>query len=383
MRGLKNRRGATMILVGVSLLALVGFLAMAVDMGRMYLFRAQVHVSSDAAALAGAERMLREQIVGAADTAVAYGRLNLVERTVPTITTADIEPGAWDFTTSTFTPAVNGSWTASTNNAVRATARYTASYRFGRIFGLTTRLRSATSVAAIGAVSGTSCVRPIAVPYQRLLDARYGDGVKDAMTYDLTAEDVNWFGDNHPLILLKSGDATSNVISGNFYGIRMPPLLYADGTSGNPWSGANDFSDGLGASCDALAALIAKEGGRPTVGIGDWMLPEGGNMVVKAGDGVAELCKANGGINPPNGGGNQSFTCNVPTRIIISMWAEHGDAPGTSSCGNKCFKVNYVGVFYLTEFIKGEGVRGYFSDLASQGKFSPIPSLIKKIALVQ
>lgn len=382
-QGLRNRRGATMILVGVSLLALVGFMALAVEMGRMYLFRAQVHVASDAAALAGAERMLHEQLVGAADTAVAYGRLNLVERTVPTITTADIEPGAWNFATSTFTPAVNGNWSASTNNAVRATARYTASYRFGRIFGLTTRLRSATSVAAVGSVSGTSCVRPIAVPYQRLLDARYGDGVKDAMTYALTADDVNWFGDNHPLILLKSGDATSNVISGNFYGIRMPPLLYADGTAGNPWSGANDFSNALGANCATLAAQIASAGGRPTIGINDWMLAENGNMVNKTGDGVAELCKANGGITPPNGGGNRSFTCNAPTRIIISMWSEHGDAPGTSGCGGKCFKVKYVGVFYLTEYIKGDGVRGYFSDLASQGKFSPIPSLIKKIALVQ
>lgn len=382
MRRLKNRRGATMILVGVSLLALVGFMTLALEMGRMYLFRAQVHVSSDAAALAGAERLLREQYVGAADTAVAYGRLNLVERVVPSITTADIEPGVWNFTTNTFTPAAGG-WAASTNNAVRATSRYTATYRFGRLFGLTTRLRTATSVAAVGSVSGTSCVRPIAVPYQRLLDARYGDGVKNAVTYSLTADDVQWFGDNHPLILLKSGDATSNVISGNFYGIRMPPIVYADGTSGNPWQGANDFSDALGATCDALATKVASAGGRFTIGVGDWMLAENGNMVTKAGDGVAALCQSNGGISPPNGGGNKSFTCNVPTRMVISMWAEHGNAPGTSGCGGKCFKVKYVGVFYLTEYIKGEGVRGYFSDLASQGKFSSIPSLIKKIALVQ
>jgi hypothetical protein len=368
-----------MIFVGISLVALVGVMALAVEMGRMYLFRAQVHVSSDAAALAGAERLLRAQFAGAADTAVAYGRLNLVERTVPTITTTDIEPGSWNFTNSTFTPAVSGNWGATTNNAVRATARYTANYRFGRIFGLTTRLRSATSVAAVGSVSGTSCVRPLAVPYQRLLDARYGDGVRDATTYMLTAEDVHWFSNNHPVILLKSGDSKSNVISGNFYGIRLPPLLYADGTSGNPWSGSNDFSDALGASCPSLATLISNAGGRPTIGIGDWMLAENGN----AGDGVAELCRANGGINPPNGGGNRSFTCNVPTRMVISMWAEHGNAPATSGCGGKCFKVKYVGVFYLTEYVKGDGVRGYFSDLASQGKFSPIPSLIKKIALVQ
>ena len=63
----------------------------------------------------------------------------------------------------------------------------------------------------------------------------------------------------------------------------------ADGTAGNPWSGANDFSNALGATCASLATLIANAGGRPTIGVGDWMLAENGNMVNKAGDGVAEL----------------------------------------------------------------------------------------------
>ena len=380
---LRNRRGATMILVGVALVALVGVMALALDMGRMYVFRAQVHVASDAAALAGAERLLRQAYLGAADTAVAYGRMNEVESTVPTITTGNIVPGAWNFTSQTFTPAVNGSWTASTNNAVQATARYTAQYRFGRIFGLTTRLRSATSVAAIGGVNGTSCVRPLGVPYQRLLDARYGEGGRDAMTYALTADDITWFGVNHPRILLKSGNATENVVSGNFYGVRMPPVMYADGAAGNPWSGANDFTNALGATCDELAQLVSHVGGRATIGAGDWLLAENGNMVTKTGDGVAALCNANGGVTPANGRGNRSFVCNAPTQMIIALWAESGNAPGASSCGGKCFLVKYVGVFYVTEYVKDDGVVGYFSTLATQGRFSPLPSLIKKIALVQ
>ncbi len=379
----RNRRGATMIIVGVALTALIGIMALALDMGRMYLFRAQVHVSSDAAALAGAERLLRQAYQGAADSAVAYGRLNLVERTVPTITTADIVPGVWDFGTQRFTPAANGSWTASTNNAVQATARYNAPYRFGRLFGLTTRVRSATSVAAIGGVSGTACVRPLAVPYQQLLNARYGEGGRDALTYALTADDINWFASNHPLILLKSGSSSTNIVNGNFYGVRLPPLVYADGVTGNPWSGANDFGNALGSNCDGLAALIRAAGGRLYVSAGDWLLAENGNMVNKAGDAVADLCRATAGITPPNGGGNRSFQCNTPTQMLIALWAVSGDAPGASGCGGKCFLVKYVGVFYVTEYVKGEGVRGYFTSLATQGSFSPIPSLIKKIALVQ
>lgn len=383
MRRFRNRRGATMILVGVALVALVGVMALAIDMGRMYLFRAQVHVASDAAALAGAERLLRQDYAGAADTAVAYGLANHVENTAPTITKADVVPGQWTPATSTFIPAANGSWTASTNNAVQASARYTARYRFGQLFGLTTRLRSATSVAAIGGVTGTACVRPLAVPYQRLLDARYGVGGRNALTYALTTDDITWFGANHPIVLLKSGDSKDNLLSGNFYGVRLPPALYADGVTGIPWSGANDFSNALGATCDALAVLVRNAGGRPTIGAGDWLQPENGNMVNKTGDAVAELCLANGGITPPNGGGNKSFVCNTPTQLIVALWAESGTPPGASGCGGKCFLVKYVGVFYVTEYVKGDGVKGYFTTLATQGRFSPLPSLIKKIALVQ
>lgn len=383
MTGMKNRRGATMIIVGVALIALVGLMALAIDMGRMYLFRAEVHVSSDAAALAGAERLLRQSLAGAADTAVAYGRVNEVDHATPTITTGDIVPGVWNFETHSFTPAANGDWSAGTNNAVQASSRYMAQYRFGRIFGLTTRLRSATSVAAIGGVNGTSCVRPLAVPYQRLLDARYGEGGRDALTYALTADDINWFGENHPLILLKSGDSRSNLISGNFYGVRLPPLMYEDGAIGNPWSGASDFANALSVDCASLAALVRAAGGRLYVSAGDWLQAENGNMVNKTGDALAQLCAATGGTTPPGARGNRSFVCNTPTEMIIAMWAESGSPPGAPGCGGKCFRVKYVGVFYATEYVKDEGIRGYFSSLALQGRFSPIPSLIKKIALVQ
>lgn len=383
MTGLQNRRGATMILVGVALLALVGVMALAVDMGRMYLFRAEVNVSSDAAALAGAERLLHQSVAGAADTAVVYGRANLVDQTVPDIGVADVLPGAWDFASRTFTPAANGDWTAITNNGVQASARYTATYRFGRIFGLTTRLRSARSVAALGGVSGTSCVRPLAVPYQRLLDARYGEGGRDAHTYALTAEDINWFGENRPLILLKSGDSRTNIVPGNFYSVRLPPLEYADGGIGNPWTGANDFTRALGTSCEDLAAMVRAAGGRLTVSAGDWLQAENGNMVNKTGDAVASLCRANGGTTPPGASGNRSFVCNVPTQMIVALWAESGDAPHASGCGGKCFRVQYVGVFNVTAYLKDEGARGYFTSLAAHGRFSPIPSLIKTIGLVK
>lgn len=389
MLHLKIRRGATMVIVGVALVALVGIMAFSLDFGRMYLFRAQVHVSADAATLAGAERLAKQAYLTAASTAVTYGQANLVENAVPTISTGDIVPGVWNFTTSTFVDASGGSWTATGNNAVKATSRYTANYSFGRIFGFTTRLRSATSIAAVGSVGGTECVRPWAVPYQMMLDALYPPaGTKNALTYNLTSQDVTTLSAltiaNN--MYLKIGNATSGIVPGNFFGVRLPPHEYADGTQGNPWPGGNTYRNAVGWTCAQLSAAVAGRTTRPYVGVGDWLAPENGDMEGPTGQGLATLCQTpgNGGTTPPNASGNASFRCNTPVPIKIAIWSVYGNAPKyPSGCGGKCFQVKYLGVFAVREFDTTNGVRGYFSSLVSAGQFTGAPGPIKKIALVR
>lgn len=394
MLRLKNRRGATMILVGVSLVALVTIMAFALDFGRMYLFRAQVHVSADAAALAGAHGLAKLPsafVAQSADSGVAYGQVNLVDQTTPTIATANVIPGHWTFPNGPFTPTAGGNWADTTNNAVRATSQYTASYTIGRFLGFNTRARTATSVAAVGSVGSTDCVRPWAIPYQVMLDQLYGPGVQNAATYNLTAGDVATLSAmtiaNN--MFLKIGDPSSTVTNGSFYGVRLPPILYANGTLGNPWSGANDYANAIGYSCAQLSAAMVAQGGSPNIGVGDWLQSEQGNMVNKTRAGVLALCNAfGGGTNPSNPGGSNSFTCRTPASVKIAMWASFGNAPGTTGCGGKCFLIKYLGVFAVTGYTKAtggnpDGVTGYFSSLLSSGSFSGAPGPIKKIALVQ
>lgn len=395
MLQLKNRKGTIMVVLGVALFVLLAFMALSIDFGRMYLFRSQVHVSADAAALAGAQRRFLTtppDTIAADDTAVVYAKRNLVENDTVVIATTDIEPGTWDFQAQTFTPSAGGSWGGTTVNAVRATARDTASYVFGRLVGLTTRLRAATSVAVVGGVGATDCVRPWAVPYQAMLDVLYGAGVQNALTYNLTSQDVSTLSAmtiaNN--MFLKIGDPAQTIVSGSFYGVRLPPILYANGTQGNPWQGANDYSNAIGYTCAQLNAMILATGAAtPNMGPGDWLLSEQGNMVNKTRAGVLTLCNAfGGGTNPSNPGGSNSFTCNSPASVKIAMWASYGDAPGVNGCGGKCFLIKYIGVFAVTGYVKGtglqaDGVTGYFSSLASSGAFTPNPSPIKKIALVQ
>ena len=357
-----------LILAGLLLVTLVGIAAMALDFGAMYLYRTQLHTSSDAAAMAGALRLLQGDAAGALDTAIAYGVSHPVERANATMTPADVVPGQWDFVAQAFTPAPGGSWLAATNNAVQATARHQAAFTFGRLFGYTTRSRSATSIAALGSVGVTDCVRPFAIPYERMLEVLYPSATPP-VTYNLTAADVTALrtATIANQILLKVGDASASPLPGSFYAVRLPPVLYANGTAGAPWSGANPYRDAISASCTALTQ---------NVGPGDWLVAEQGNMQGPTRDGIAALCGVTG--NP------RTFTCSPPAPIKIVLW----DISDKSIASPNAFRVKYVGAFYVTGFEAGQGgsldgVTGYFHSLASTGTFYPGPGPLPKAALVR
>lgn len=365
---LRNRRGIALLMVGLLLIVFVGVTAIAIDFGRMYLFRTQLHTSADAAAMAGTLRLMQGDALGACDTSVAYGTWHSVERTPVTMTTSDVVPGFWDWQSSTFTPAPGLNWTSSTNNAVQATARYTATFTFGRVFGAVTRARSATSVAAVGSVGATNCVRPWAIPYAEMLRVLYPANTP-AVTYNLTVADVARLSSLTQAneILLKVGDVSGSPVPGSFYAIREPPILYANGAPGNPWTGASRYAAAIGAPCSALTDMIS---------VGDWLQAEQGNMQGPTRSGVAALCGIAG--NP------QEFTCSPPVSVKIVLW----DLNDRAIAAPNAFRVKYIGIFFLTGFSKGmqgapDGVTGYFQSIASAGAFTPLPGPLKKVALVQ
>jgi hypothetical protein len=68
----------------------------------------------------------------------------------------------------------------------------------------------------------------------------------------------------------------------------------------------------------------------------------------------------------------------------VALWNQSGNAPDVSGCGGKCFKVKYLGVFYVTGYnTVTNAVTGYFSTMSASGAFSPTPGPIQTIALVK
>ena len=107
-------RGAVYIWVAFSMLGMLGFAGLAIDMSYFYAVRNQMQTSADAAALAGALRM-SDSITMQAE-AKKYAQMNVAGND-QILTDADIQRGTWDFASKTFTAG------GANANAVRVTTR--------------------------------------------------------------------------------------------------------------------------------------------------------------------------------------------------------------------------------------------------------------------
>ena len=110
----ENCSGAVYIWTAFGILGMFGFAGLAIDMSYFYVARNQLQTSADAAALAGATLMSDNTAMRA--EAKKYAQMNIVGDD-QILADADIQRGAWDFASHTFSPGVANA------NAVRVTTR--------------------------------------------------------------------------------------------------------------------------------------------------------------------------------------------------------------------------------------------------------------------
>ena len=106
---LRNRRGAALVLIAIMMTVMIGMVGASVDFARMYAFKAQLQVTADAGAMAGAIELVNgRNNAFLPDTAITYGTKNHVNGDlVPTVANADVEPLHWEFDG---TPPVVSAW---------------------------------------------------------------------------------------------------------------------------------------------------------------------------------------------------------------------------------------------------------------------------------
>jgi Flp pilus assembly protein TadG len=363
----RNRRGATLVLVAASMVVLMGMAGLGVDMARMYSFKAQLKVLTDAAAHSGVLTLARDgTLADAQAAALARRTANPINKTLGTMAAADVVPGTWaPGSPGTFTA---GAW--ATANAVKVTASYPANWTLARVFGVTNKTLGSSSVAAVGSTRSSRCLKPWAVPYSNLLQS-LGHPATDTL-HNLTEAQITSLKTNRTPVVFKitsntdegGGTVGPTVISGNYYAVRYGPVRNAAGVpySPGPSSGAAKYRD-------AIEDLTCTAAG--TARVGDWLDVENGNMKGPTLQGVRTLCGVSGGA--------RTFACDA--NIVVPIWNARTTATGAANV-----QINYIGAFKLTNYDDGT-VSGYLTslttDLAGGGGFQARPGPIKSIALVE
>jgi Flp pilus assembly protein TadG len=139
-----RRRGASLVVMAISLVAITGIVSLGVDFGRVQLVKMQLQSAADSAARYAASGLGNGTAVS---RAIDAGNDNAADGAEVTLTAADVETGYWSYTDRTFTPG------AAPANAVRVTARRTAArgnavpLTFARVVGQPTCDVQASAIA--------------------------------------------------------------------------------------------------------------------------------------------------------------------------------------------------------------------------------------------
>ena len=175
----KDERGATAIMVGLLMVMLIGFGAVAVDLGHVYVVKNELQNAADAGALAGALDLFDSDgnvntnaNQSAFDATIANRSENVpVELDLGSGNDGDVQRGSWDLDTHEFTRSDSDD--PAVINAVKViTHKSAASTFFARIFDHDSVSVNADAVAYIGYSSGLNVDfnQPLAICQDKILD---------------------------------------------------------------------------------------------------------------------------------------------------------------------------------------------------------------------
>jgi hypothetical protein len=163
-RLLKRQRATALLVTAVSMTVLMGFAALAVDLGYLYTTRGELQRAADAAALAGADVMFTENgldVSGTKSTAAMIAAMNIAAQEGVILTPEDIEIGRFYDPLDLSCPFV--AVADDSANAVRVTGlSREIDLFFGGLLGVSSRRVSADATAARVPVDEAAVV-PIAL----------------------------------------------------------------------------------------------------------------------------------------------------------------------------------------------------------------------------
>ncbi|MBG0790009.1 MAG: hypothetical protein H0S80_05865 [Desulfovibrionaceae bacterium] len=353
-----DQRGIATVIVGLSMAALMGLTALAVDLGRAYLKRSALQTAADAGALAGANSLLSEgnDIAKLRAIVTRYAVRNLRDADVPAaaIKDADIiflRDGVPDETAPN---QVEVTVTLSTGRD-NAFPLY-----FGKVVGVPTMDIAAVSRAGIVGICSSKCAKPFIVPTRFTWDDEAAPGTKYYQngTFDVeslrelaTVEVLGYSQDDvGTRIVIKPGDPKLAIAPGQYNLIDLPPV-----NKGDPITGAAMVKENI-EGCTGSNSEAAMEPG-------DEVLIEPGNSAgpVKAGantlinmDPYARWDASTNAVE----GSTYPDPLDSPRVIIIAFY----DPREPPSGGRNTLIVHQLGAFFVEDVDSAGNVSARFMN---------------------
>jgi Flp pilus assembly protein TadG len=335
----RNRRGAAAALFLVMTVALLGVMAVTIDVTRLMAIRAELQTAADAAALAGVIELLNDGGDTSRDTAIAYGLRNTAETDAVVIAPEDVTFGTWDPYTSTFTelPGAAGA------DAMAVIARKQVGNWFAWALNI---LDAGAGVRAIAWAEApidetNECVKPWAIP-EDMLEM---DGIEG-----ISQNDVDMAIALRKQFILKSASGQTAVdlyaesgFPSFFYPVILPPSFKC-GTNGVERCEAGEYHDVSGGA-NVYRTNIATCN-NDLVGYQDSLTVEPGNMPGPTVQGARDFCPRIDGTYCLNDDG----TIGVP--MVAAFWNKDDNPIGRTTV-----EVARMGCFNLRE-VYPEGSHG-------------------------
>jgi Flp pilus assembly protein TadG len=210
----RNESGAVAIITAILMVVLLGFLALAVDVGHLATVKNELQNAADAAALAGAralvfkEGAMVQKITPLPDPPYCAQAINWAQNTInqsdaKNLTITSVQTGVWDWPNNTFTPSdicqagVNAVHVVVQRNAA---SNWPVATWFARIFGVDTVNAGAQATAAYGYLNEYCDWAPIALtkdfyesfPHESHLDPSSYNTANTIMFYPDQGDNGGW-----------------------------------------------------------------------------------------------------------------------------------------------------------------------------------------------
>jgi Flp pilus assembly protein TadG len=409
---LRSARGAVLIHVSIALIGLLGFSALSIDYGVMWVARRQAQNAADAAALAGAISLAfvnRTDQARARQAAKAAGEANQVWRQAPVIdANADITIGACPTgLTNTLDLCVRA-------NVFRNQAKNPLPTFFATLLGIGSQGVRATATARVLVGNAVTCMRPWAIPdkwwdardvtppieatptwtwtdkYERYVESGPNKGqllpnpvdcyhagllnfsgpYQNNCAANIGSTSFNEVADRGTVVTLKNGTPSQTLTAGWFFPIDLP-------RPGSPDTGGDRYRENIG-SCNS-----------GTVGLGDTLWTENGNMVGPTQQGMSDLIALdpNATWNGTDVVGGLYGTNNSPRIVPIPVFNVEAYTQQDKTTGKFQLQVtNILGFFVLP--MQGNNVRGvlmtYPGDFkAGSGNVDETAAFLYTVVLVR